>query len=200
MPIRINLRHFLQLAFVVICMPGLAGAQAAATPEQPRIELGVDYNFVHSNAPPGGCSCFNLNGGGVNLAWPIAKGGFAVVGDVSVTHASSISSGGYSLTLGTYTAGIRYRAKLGHSLIHPFGEATVGVAHASGSLVEGSDASVSNSGGSFALITGGGVDLRATRRLWFRLIDADYVMTNFDNGSNNRQNNLRIAAGVIFRF
>jgi hypothetical protein len=30
-----------------------------------------------------------------------------------------------------------------------------------------------------------------------RLIDADYLLTTFDNGSNNHQNNLRISAGVV---
>jgi hypothetical protein len=43
-------------------------------------------------------------------------------------------------------------------------------------------------------------DLGATRRLWFRLIEADHAQTNFENRSDNRQNNLRLSTAVIFRF
>ena len=28
-----------------------------------RIELGANYNYARTNAPPGGCGCFSLNGG-----------------------------------------------------------------------------------------------------------------------------------------
>jgi hypothetical protein len=33
-----------------------------------------------------------------------------------------------------------------------------------------------------------------------RLIEADYLVTTFDNGVNNHQNNLRIGAGLVVRF
>jgi outer membrane immunogenic protein len=74
----------------------------------------------------------------------------------------------------------------------------VGGAHASGSLVEGSGSSTG--GGAFASLVGGGVDLRATRRFSIRLVEADYLVTTFDNGGNNHQNNFRIGAGVVFHF
>jgi hypothetical protein len=32
------------------------------------------------------------------------------------------------------------------------------------------------------------------------LVEADYLVTTFDNGSNNHQNNLRVGAGVVLRF
>jgi hypothetical protein len=32
-----------------------------------------------------------------------------------------------------------------------------------------------------------------------RAFEADYYLTRFDNGVNDHQNNLRIAAGVIIR-
>ena len=34
-------------------------------------------------------------------------------------------------------------------------------------------------------------------RFSVRLVEADYLLTTFDNGSNNHQNNLRISAGVV---
>jgi hypothetical protein len=33
-----------------------------------------------------------------------------------------------------------------------------------------------------------------------RLVEADYLVTTFDNGANNHQNNLRIGAGLVMRF
>jgi outer membrane immunogenic protein len=33
-----------------------------------------------------------------------------------------------------------------------------------------------------------------------RALEADYYRTQFPNGLNDRQNNLRLSAGVIFRF
>ena len=205
MPIRIRLSFFLRSALVALCIPGAwAAAQPGSTAlhadnDRPRIELALRYDYTRSNAPPDGCTCFNLNGGGASISGPLSRS-FAWVGDVSITHSDSITSSGYSLTLGTYTAGVRYRGNFGHSALHPFAQAMIGAAHATGSLVEGESPRVANSGGTFALIGGGGLDLRITKRIWLRAGEVDYVMTNFDNGSNNRQNNFRADAGVIFRF
>jgi hypothetical protein len=46
-----------------------------------------------------------------------------------------------------------------------------------------------------ALMGGGGVDLKFNHNISFRLIQVDYVMSQF---SNARQDNLRLSAGVIF--
>jgi hypothetical protein len=32
------------------------------------------------------------------------------------------------------------------------------------------------------------------------MIEADYLLTTVDNGSNNHQNNLRISAGIVVHF
>jgi len=180
----------------------VAGAQAnekasgGGTPSPSKAELAVTYDFERSNAPPGGCSCFSLNGGGANFAWPVKPRGFALAGDFSVTH----SSGSYELTLAAFTAGARYKPPVPHWPVQPFGQVLIGVAHASGPLVEGRSPAVSNSGAAFAAKIGGGLDLRADRRMSIRLIEADYLVTTFDNGSNDHQNILHIGVGVVFRF
>jgi len=46
----------------------------------------------------------------------------------------------------------------------------------------------------------GGLDIGLTRHIALRVFEADYYLTRFDNGVNDHQNNLRIAAGVIIRF
>jgi hypothetical protein len=47
---------------------------------------------------------------------------------------------------------------------------------------------------------GGGLDWNATPHIGVRLIQAEYLLTKFNDGANNRQNNVRVSAGVVFRF
>jgi len=49
----------------------------------------------------------------------------------------------------------------------------------------------------FTFATGGGVDLRLTKHVWIRAVQADYVRPNF---TNDTQNNVRISAGIVYRF
>jgi outer membrane immunogenic protein len=192
--------------FLLSVMAALLGAQLAANAQptaprpQPRADLALDYTYMRSNAPPGGCGCFNLNGGSATFGWRIGQSHVALVGDVSVAEAGKISSNGYGLTLSAFTAGARYQFSLGHSPLHPFGQILAGVAHGSGSLVDGQNPSVSNSGGTFAGSAGGGADLSLTHRLSIRLVEADYLATTFNNGDNDHQNNLRLSSGVVFHF
>ena len=44
---------------------------------------------------------------------------------------------------------------------------------------------------------GGGVDVKASRFLWIRVVQADYLREYF---SNDTQNNLRLSFGVVLRF
>ena len=209
MRVRIQYSFALLLAFAVVSTaPAVAQAasqapvQHAATSEKPlRAELALDYSYLRSNAPPGDCGCINLNGGSATFAWTLKPGGaFALVGDVTAAHADSISSSGYSLTLSSYTAGARYRLKLRQPSWQPFGQALIGLAHSSGNLVEGANSATSNAGAAFAANLGGGLDLGLNRRFSLRLVEADYLVTTFDNGGNSHQNNLRLGAGVVLRF
>jgi peptidoglycan-associated lipoprotein len=171
-----------------------------ASGNQPHADLALGYSYLHSNAPPGGCGCFNLNGGNATFAWPLRSGRFALAGDVTITHAGTVSSFGDSLTLGVFTAGVRYLPPMGHSVLQPFGQVLAGVAHSSGTLVQESNPGTANANAAFAGNFGGGLDLRAASRFSIRLAEVDYLLTTFNNGSNNRQNNLRITAGVVIHF
>jgi peptidoglycan-associated lipoprotein len=182
-------------------------APSSASPVKPlRAELALGYSYLHSNAPPGGCGCFNLNGGSATFAWLFPRASsakassFALVGDVTAVHARAAVGTGDSLTLSAFTAGARYLPRLGRSPVQPYGQALVGLAHSSGTLVQGTNPAAQNAGAAFAANLGGGLDLRASRRFSVRLIEADYLVTTFDNGVNNHQNNLRIGAGLVVRF
>jgi peptidoglycan-associated lipoprotein len=207
MRVRIQYALALLLAFAAVSIasavaqtPAAAQTHAAAASEQPaRAELALDYTYLRSNAPPGDCGCFNLNGGSATFAWTLKpEGHFALVGDITAAHAGS--SSGYDLTLSSYTVGARYRFKLPQPSVQPFGQVLVGVAHSSGSLVQGQNSATSNAGAAFAANLGGGLDLRVNQRFSVRLVEADYLVTTFDNGINDHQNNLRVSAGVVVHF
>jgi len=55
----------------------------------------------------------------------------------------------------------------------------------------------------FAMITGGGLDWRISKRFAFRPIEVDYVLTTFPSlltGNSSSQNGLRASTGFIFTF
>jgi hypothetical protein len=104
------------------------------------------------------------------------------------------------LNLSLYTGGIRYKTLIGHGSWQPFGQALVGIAHLSGEMVEGPYSATLNARATFAANFGGGLDLRVNRHLLLRLLQADYLLTTFNNSTNDRQNNLNLSAGIVFRF
>ena len=195
---------FVLLLTIAVVSPRKAAAQApstpAAEPGHGRAELALDYSYLRSNAPPGGCTCFNLNGGNANFAWPVKPGKFAFVADLTVENIGNINGANFSLTMGTFTMGARYIPHMHHSPLQPFGQVLAGFAHASGSLSQPPNPLAGNATLAFAGVLGGGVDLRINRRFGLRLAEADYLPTTFDNGSNNHQNNFRLMTGLVIRF
>jgi outer membrane immunogenic protein len=159
------------------------------------VDVGLDYNYVRSNLPAGGCGCFHLNGGGGWLAFNFSHS-LGIVGEIASQHASNVSGTGADLTLTSFMAGPRYTWN-GAGRLAPFAQLLLGGAHAGGSLAPG-NSGLSGSA-AFAVTAGGGLDIGLTRHIALRALEADYYLTRFDNGVNDHQNNLRIAAGVIVR-
>jgi len=81
----------------------------------------------------------------------------------------------------------------------PFGQVLIGGTHATGLLAPG-NSGLPGPPTAFATLAGGGLDVRLSKHFALRAIEADYFFTHFNNGVNARENNLRIAAGLIFRF
>jgi outer membrane immunogenic protein len=177
---------------------GLAGLTVAgASAQVARMEVGGEYSFVHSNAPPGGCGCFTLNGGTGWFAYNLFPN-LAVVGEVGGGYASNIDHTSADLTLTSFLGGARYTRRWVKDMA-PFGQVLLGGAHASGALTPTSSGQ-SSSANAFAMVAGGGMDLELSRHWKLRLIEVDYFLTRFDNGSNDHQNNVRISIGVGYRF
>ena len=112
----------LAFGFTAITIP------PASAQNDSRIDVGLDYNYVWSNAPPGGCGCFSLNGGNVWAAFNF-KRSLGIVGELAGQHASDVSGTTADLTLTSYLAGPRYRFTRAHRFT-PFAQALVGGVHA----------------------------------------------------------------------
>jgi hypothetical protein len=196
------IRHILLLLLAAAASTAYAQADRSTTAAAPRPEVALNFAWVHTNAPTGACGCFGVLGGGGSFAIPVSRWHFSPLVDVAVASNSSAGLGGssYSLTLTTVTAGGRYYIPARGSRLAPFGEGLLGVAHSSGTLVQSPNPASTNAGAALAAQLGGGLDVNATARLALRLVEADYLYTGFNNSTNNHQNNVRISAGVVFRF
>ena len=162
----------------------------------PRYDLSIGYNNIRANAPPADCNCFNMNGGSVSGAVHLTNW-LAIAGEFTGGHSSNISPLGQGLTLTTFTAGPRVTYVWRRFI--PFGEALVGGAHGSDSYFPSSTSS-SSSASSFAVSTGGGLDIKLDKRFSVRALEMQYLRTSFPNAVNNEQNHLMIGAGLVVNF
>ena len=188
------------IMFAVIFFGVAAQAQQTTATQQRSSSLELTYDYVRTNGPPNGCGCIGLNGGGAAYVHPLRSTPISIIGSVGVTHASGISLPGYTLTLFTYTAGARYVPHMKSPLFQPYGEIQVGGVHASGTLATTPSLAGSSISSAFAATAGGGINLLFHRRIGFKLVDAEYLTTNYANGSTDHQNDLRISSGLIFSF
>jgi hypothetical protein len=144
------------------------------------------YSYVRLNDQG---SISNTNGGTGSLAVRVIPF-VAAVADFGVYHGGPSSING---NLTSYMFGPKVSAPLG--AIHPFAQVLFGGARLS--TGSGSNNFHENS---FAMALGGGLDASVLPHIGVRLIQAEYFQTNFDDGLKNRQNNVRISAGVTLRF
>jgi outer membrane immunogenic protein len=190
------------LLAVMSVLVAQAHAQAAqpVKPNQPvPRQLALNYNWAHSNAPPGGCGCFSLNGGSTQLAWPIARTKFSLIADFAMVTQPDALSSGRSLRLDTYLGGAQYRPLKSKGRWQPFAEALIGGVHPSGTMIT-PNAVTRNPALSFAGTVGGGLDLQLNRRWLWRTAQVNYLATTVNNGVNDHQNVLVVKTGIVLRF
>ena len=161
-------------------------------------EGGFGYNFLHTNAPPAQCGCFDMNGGTASVAYHV-KPSFSLVGEFQTLNNGNVMATGQNLIMVTYLVGPRYTYKASRTRLTPFGAVLVGGAHANGGLYTSSVAP-SGSVNGFAASMGGGLDMNLSPRVTYRFVQADYLLTTLPNGVNGRQNNLSLSTGIVFSF
>jgi hypothetical protein len=159
------------------------------------VQIGASYTYLHTNILPG-CNCFSMNGGDAQATVGLNRQ-FKAVAEAGATNRGGITPDGYTLTQVNYAFGLRY-FPLPTLKLRPFGETLFGGAHALGSLAPGNNA-IGGSSNAIVLLAGGGVELRLTRALVLQPARIDYELTNFHNNQQNRQNDVRLSAGVLLR-
>jgi outer membrane immunogenic protein len=156
------------------------------------------YHWVRSNAGPGECGCFGLNGGGLSGSWNF-HGPWSAVVDISAETKSAAPPVSNSLTLVSYLAGARYKIPQpwleGSHKPQPFAQIILGAAHAGGG-----EAGVADGSYRFATRIGGGIDVPLNSHFAVRVVQIDYYFTTFANATNDHQNNFLIGAGIVYHW
>lgn len=164
----------------------------------PHYDLSIGYNYIGANAPPGGGGHFGMNGGYLSGAYHF-KDWLSVAGEFRGVHGSNISMLGQDLTLFTYAAGPRITFPR-HRFV-PFGQVLFGGAHAGNSYFPSATQALNKtSSSSWALFTGGGLDINLTRRFAIRAPEVQYLRTSFANGVSDFQNQIVVGGGLVFKF
>ena len=190
--------HFVRAVVLSLLLVSSWALHAQATPmgmgrdDIPRLEIGLNYNYFHANAPPGQCGCFSLNGGSgtavVNIT-PV----WSIVADMQLAHASNVNGTSQNITIFNYLFGPRYTRRTKSRFV-PYGEALFGGAQENVNF----DFPINHN--AFGLSAGGGVSTKLKPRIGFNIIQADWVYTQIPNAKNDRQNNIRISTGFTFNF
>ena len=202
--IETNLRRTpVSLKFVVCSIVFLSlFASAGRGQEYSQFDVFAGYSYVRANPSGTTLPSFNMNGGEASLAYNANRwlsGVFDFAG-YRTSQLTSLEPRDFKGNMYTYLFGprISYR-HMGR--ITPFGQTLFGVAHAlNGTYLNGKQTD-------FAMTVGGGLDFRLSRRISIRAIQADYLLTHFNEfetfqvrTSNSTQNNVRLSTGLVFHF
>ncbi len=165
-----------------------------------ELELFGGYSYMRANIVFSGAP-LNANGASASVVMYLSNW-FGIIGDFGLFQQRNVAAQGFSLTFSSYQFGPRLRfPQLAH--VTPFVHFLWGLGHAGGTVYTRSlgfgvpPLGVNNA---FVLTGGGGVDWKVRPRIAIRLIQADYLHSEFLNGSGNRQENIRLSTGVVFSF
>lgn len=162
----------------------------------PLLEVAVEFQAMRANTVP--ADTFWTQGGGLQATFRVTRH-WGVTADLSGQHAGRMPGSSAGLDLITVSFGPRYTLSLPHGRFKIYGQALAGPAHGSNSIFPGSQGSTSSANG-IALLVGGGLDYPISHRLFVRALDAAWLRTTFLNGTTTVQNNLRLGAGLGYRF
>lgn len=179
-------------------------ASSASSPadnnhSHPAAELFFGYSYIRFRAPTAfGTDNSDLHGGTASFAGNVNRW-FGLVGDFGgykVTDPSRTSA-----TFYTFLFGPRFSLR-GHRWT-PFAQFLFGDAYTKVDVSTPSPGfftAASFHANAFATAMGGGLDLALSKRIAWRVVQAEYLLTKFQDGNNNRQNNIRLATGLVLRF
>jgi outer membrane protein OmpA-like peptidoglycan-associated protein len=180
----------------------------------PKVELFVGYSYLRAvPAPAAGNRLMWMNGGSTSLAYNLNRY-LGIVGDFGAyTNSQMLFQGGYAGTVNVDNANVGAISYLfgprisfrNQSRVTPFVQALFGGIHANEVALTNCTFSCTflPSENTFAWTAGGGLDVRVRRHFAIRLIQAEYLMTRFQDystGITASQNDMRLSSGIVFRF
>jgi hypothetical protein len=223
---------------------GLLSASLGAATDWSTMEGFLGYNFVRFNPNSNFVPSFNANGGSGQFVYNFTKY-FGVAADMGAVTRDTLNyfvgnnevlGANVSTTVMNLVAGPRFTYQ-NHSRFIPFAQVLFGGAWAwtstpvtlppgqiitlpSGATVTNPSlpfqTRVTGSNSGFAMLVGGGLDIKINKHISFRPLEADYYLTrashleadlaNIANntpivtGNASNRNNFRYAAGVNFLF
>ena len=206
-------------AYITAIAASLALALTASATDVPRFETYFGFDWIRFNPDVTDIPSFHADGGSAQFMYNFHKGiGLALdVGAVS----KDTFGGFFTNRQAHFLIGPRYGYH-NHTRFTPFVEVLFGAADSSvsvdinninrvpsvlpsSSITVPSDVDVSAklslSKTSFAMMAGGGLDIRLTKRITYRLFDTDYYLcrpTSLITGEDVNRNNFRVTTGVNF--
>jgi len=197
------MRKYLFLVGLVL----LAGGSAAAQDDYPKFETAPAIMYIRV-IPGSGASDQNCIGAGGTFAVNMSKwvGIAADLGGCKITGLPS----GLSANVFTYLFGPRFTYR-NNSRFTPFFLVNFGGARLSADENFECDTATrreavsecgSASTNAFAMTVGGGFDVKLTKKISWRPIQAEYLYTRFGNNffNNSSQNNFRLKSGIVINW
>jgi len=204
------------IALAAIAVPASLMAQTTAKEKKdfPKSELFVGYSYLRAVPTlADGNRLVTLNGGTASLAYNFNRY-FGLVTDFTGYADSELrlsgpgasptriaGSGGSAYTF-LFGPRLSYRA---HDRFTPFVQVLGGGAYATAVTLNNCTVACTPlpEQGSFAMTAGGGLDIKLTKHVALRAVQAEYLMTRFADVSTSvrgTQNDMRLSAGIVFRF
>ena len=184
----------LLLTSVGALLPACRAEAQATGIDTPRISIGVNVLATESHSPPGSCGCFWLKGGaadaGVRL-WSHLSGVVELAGE----HASSVPGTTRGLSRITLLAGPRWTIPFSHRQAIEAGLLAGAARGFDAQFIRGKSPADTATG--FAFEAGAAYNLQLGA-VTLRLPSVQFVQSDLPNGSDGRQRDLRIAAGIVF--
>lgn len=166
----------------------------------PKYEIAFTYDYVNFN-PGSPFASFDNDGAAGSFTYNASRwlGLTAELGGYEFNRNLFPLTGSNSSVDGSFTSylfGPRLNLRKFNRFV-PFAEFLVGGAHGGVELAGANDQSA------FALAAGGGIDFVLYKNIAWRVGEFDYLMTTFSGaalGATSRQNNFRVATGLVLRF
>ncbi|HEY4357149.1 MAG TPA: hypothetical protein VGN16_15475 [Acidobacteriaceae bacterium] len=200
---------FLRFACVVLLSGSALAAQVATAPPGPattaakvnrrrprhEVDLSLTYDAFRQNGTPG--PSFWQSGGSVDLNAQIHRGLGAEVLFTAAT-AKNANNSGVDVNTMNVVFGPRYTFTYNKKAA-VFGDVLFGETHGFHGVYP-STSGATSSANSFALMAGGGMDVRLAPHVAIRLVEVRWLRSQLPNATTNVQNGVQIGAGVTFRF